>query len=926
MQRGVPKQFAMPIKMAVAILMSGSLAACGKFDSTEKLIADAQSYQKKGEDKAAIIQAKNALQKDPNNTEARLLLAKLYSDVGDAQSAEKEARKAIELGMPPPKAVPLLAASLLMQGKSQKALDELKALGDAVTDPEVLVVRGNAYFAQGKMDAAKESYESARKTSPDYPSALIGLAKIALTERDTTAATRLADRAVEVHPQNPDVWFFKGDLLRIQGQVEPALAAYDKLLSLKPGNAVAHIVKADVEIGAKKFEAARADIDAAKKASLNGMSVLYTQAYLDYAQGNYSAALESVQQVLRVAPEHMPSLLLVGAVELALGSSQQAEQHLRKYLDKNPGNLQASKLLIAALLKNDQAERAMGLANSALGKAPEDPQLLALAGEAYMKLKNFNKATEYFEKASALAPKTAPLRTALGMSRLAQGEEQRAISDLEVATQLDATSNAGITLIMTHVRLKNFDKALAVANTLEKDQPRNPLVPQLRGGIHLEMKDIKAARVDFEKALSLDQTYVPAAQSLARLDLQEKKPELARKRFESVLEKDKKNALAMTALAELASSQGNQQETTKWLERAAKENSDDPRPSMLLAAHYLRLGEQEKALVLAQNLQTLYPTRKEVLETLANVQAATKNLPAALETYKKLSVLMPESGEPYLKMASLHVASGNESAAAESLKKALSLQPDYLDAQLAQSGLDIKAKRYDAALKIARDIQKQRGQSPAGFVLEGDIYKVQNQPAQAVKAFEQAFSLNKASPILVKLHEAMKASGKGNEAEARLAAWIKENPNDIFVRMYAGADSLMNHRTEDAIVHYQAVLKVNPKNAIALNNIALAYHENRDPQALKFAEEAAALAPKAPAVLDTFGWILVENNNVAKGLPLLQQAVALDTNSDEIQLHYALGLIKSGNKAKAREELEKLLARSPGSTKAPEAQRLLKTL
>ena len=48
--------------------------------------------------------------------------------------------------------------------------------------------------------------------------------------------------------------------------------------------------------------------------------------------------------------------------------------------------------------------------------------MLALAGETYMQVHDFNKASAYLEKAAALSPKAAGLRTSLGLSRLAQGD------------------------------------------------------------------------------------------------------------------------------------------------------------------------------------------------------------------------------------------------------------------------------------------------------------------------------------------------------------------------------------------------------------------------------------------------------------------------------------------------------------------------
>ncbi len=286
---------------------------------------------------------------------------------------------------------------------------------------EISTLRGNSFLALGKAKEAKDLFELALKDKPDFSDAFIGLAKYSLSARDIEAATDFAEQAVTRDPKNADAWLFKGDLLRMQGKTDPALAAYDQVVKLKPNSFIAYLNKASLEIGAGKFEAAEADIKAARKAAPGSLMVFYTQALLDFNQGKNSAALDSLQQILSKAPEHMPSRLLAGAVQAALGSAPQAEQHLKYYLERDPENIYARKLLASVLLKNRQTQRAIDVLTPALKVSQQDPQLLALAGESYMQANDFTKATEYFEKASSIAPESAMLHTALGMSKLGQG-------------------------------------------------------------------------------------------------------------------------------------------------------------------------------------------------------------------------------------------------------------------------------------------------------------------------------------------------------------------------------------------------------------------------------------------------------------------------------------------------------------------------
>ena len=910
--------------MASALVLLGSLSGCGKTESSETLVAEAKQFIQKGDTKAAVIQLKNALLKNPSDVEARLTLGALYNDIGDAMSAEKEFRKAAELGAGPDQTAAGLANALMAQNQFQKVLDETEATSAGKAD--LLALRGDAHLGLGKAELARQSYEQALQASPKSSAALLGMARHALMQQDLEGARRLADQAATDNPNDPAVSMFKGGLLRAEGKTDEALAAYDQALKVKPGHRGANIEKAYIEIATGKFEAAQADINAANKASPGSLMVIYTQALLDHTQGKHAAAKESLQKVLRSAPEHMPSVLLAGSVEHALGSMPQAEQHLKKYIETVPGNSHARKLLVATLIKLGNISEAQTVLAPLMAEADKDPAVLALAGELSMHARDFGKASDYLERAAKIAPKAAAVRTSLAMSRLAQGDDARAIAELEESTRLDARSTkAGSLLVLTEMRLKRFDKALAAVNAMEAQQPNDPVVQNLKGGVYLGKGDSANARASFEKALALQSSYFPAVANLAQLDMKEKKPEMARKHLTAFLEKNKTSVEAMSGLAELAQMEGKAAEVTQWREKAQAENPDAVIPAMLLGTHYLRTGAKEKALTLVRKFQVANPKNPDLLDLLGQAQMANGDREGALESYSKLTGMAPKSAPAQMRLASVHMALNNPNAAAEDLKKALALDPNFLDAQLAQAELAMRSGKYDEALAIARQIQKLRPKDGVGYTVEGSVLQGQGKDAQAVRAYEQALALSGNVLIKTKLHSALVRSGKTADADARMAQWQKQAPEDVTLNMYVADTLLASKQYRDAIARLEPILQRAPNNPVVLNNLAWAYQQVKDPRALKTAERALASAGDSPAVLDTLGVILVEQGNHKRGLGYLQSAVAKSPNDASIRFHLAQALAKSGDKAGARKELEQVMA-SKGFARMDEARELQKTL
>ncbi len=382
----------------------------------------------------------------------------------------------------------------------------------------------------------------------------------------------------------------------------------------------------------------------------------------------------------------------------------------------------------------------------------------------------------------------------------------------------------------------------------------------------------------------------------------------------------------MEALARLASGQGQPAEAIGWLERACKEHPDALGLALRLVDYYARGGDTAKALVLAQKLQAGNPSNPDALAMLAQVQALRQNLPAAVDAYARLAVLMPGSSKPPLRIAALQLAMHDDGAAIAALKKALALDPELMDAHQMLLDILIGQKKFsDATLHVA-GLQQRRPQAAAGYKLEGDLKQTQGQPAAALAAYERAFALEPGGALMIQLHGALLASGKAGEADARMAQWLRQHPDDIPVRLHDASSKLVRNDFRAAIGQLEAVLQRDPNNLLALNDLAWAFQRINDKNALAYAERAYRLAPGSPAIMDTLGWICLESGDLARALPLLQKASALAPNAGEIRYHFGLVLAKSGDKRGARRELERLLASPAQFAKRAEAKAFLATL
>jgi FimV-like protein len=234
--------------------------------------------------------------------------------------------------------------------------------------------------------------------------------------------------------------------------------------------------------------------------------------------------------------------------------------------------------------------------------------------------------------------------------------------------------------------------------------------------------------------------------------------------------------------------------------------------------------------------------------------------------------------------------------------------------------------RSDEALAMIRQLQQDVPGSPVGFLMEGDFQQQQKKPALAAAAYDKAFAITKSSAVLLRSAQSLRMAGKEDEARQRVAQYAKSHPEDLQVTMFMAEAHLAAKEYKPAAALLEDIIKRAPNNGPALNNLAWAYQQLKDPRALATAEQAVKVAGDNPSVMDTLGWMLVEQGNTQRGLALLQKAAAAAPALPEVRYHLAVALHKSGDKTGARKELESLLAQNKPFAQQEEARSLLKTL
>jgi putative PEP-CTERM system TPR-repeat lipoprotein len=898
------------------------LAACGG-DSPPALVKSAKDYLAKGDAKAAVIQLRNALQKAPDNAEARYLLGTVLIDRRDPAGAIKELRRALELGYPADDVVPTLARALVDDGDTKELITEFgnTTLGRPDAQAALKTTLGNALLSLGNPKDAEVAFNAALVAKADDPDALLGLARLRAASGDLAGTKKIVDAILaQPHPP-PEATLFKAQLLVDENQPDAARALLEKTLEAKPDFLQARYQLASLLIAKGDLEQANAQVAAIRKVSPQDGRAYFFEALIASQHGDLPAAREAIQQVLKRSPDHVPSLLLAGEIEFRANQFNQAEDYLRRALHGAPGLPYAERLLATTYLRLGSPAHALEVLQPALSRGSRDPRLMAVAGEASLAVGDIPKAAQYFAQSTALDPGNAAARTRLGQVRFAEGDTEGAIRDLEAASAMEPNvSPADLALITDLLRQKQFDQALAAVGRLEQKQPNSALVYNLKGVVYLSKRDLVAARTNFERAVQIQANFLPAVNNLAQLDRMENKPDAARQRYQALLEKEPNNEQVLLGFANLVQSLGGDpSEIESLLKKAVVANPQSINARVALVSFYTRKGDGKQALLAAQEANNALPNDPRTLELLGRVQLVTGDATLAADTFGKLVAAQPGAAEPLMRLAGALAALKDYDKAIEKLREALKINPDLYEASRDIVAIYAMSGRADQALSEIKAIQKRQPKDMRGYVLEGDFLAAQKKWMQAEAAFRAAQQLAPDDgAVAVRIYAAMTNGGKPTAAELAVDKWLKEHPKDVVVPDYLAELALKKLDYKTAARQYEALVALQPDNVMFLNNLAWATGNLGDPKALSYAEKAAALAPANPSVLDTLGMLLVKQGNVKQGLEKVQKAAQLAPNQSDIRLHLAEALIKAGDKASARKELEALAqASSQPEAKSP---------
>lgn len=919
----------LPALLAIVLLGAPQAALANKSNPQARaFFQEAIDRHKAGDFNAAVIQLKNALQHEPDYGEARALLGELYIELGKGDSAEKELLAAAALGIPDEQLWIHLGYARLLQGRYAEVLGELER-NPPPQDREAdgAVLRGEALFGLRRTDEAAEALLRATQLSPQDPRAFVRLAEILSALRQHDQAEARVDRALELDPTLVRGLLLKGELRRLSGDTAQAMTYFDKALAAAPEGIAARLGRVTVLIDLNEDTLARTEIEALRSRSVKHPMVEYLDAVILARQQKFKEAQSALLSIGHRLDDYPPALLFRATLHYAMEELEQSRAMLARLLQLQPKSGPGRKLLAATMIKQGAAPEAVRILEEAGREANDDPQLLLLLGSAYLHLEDYTAATRALEQAVTMAPGNLRSVMQLAFGQLALGYFDEAQAGAGADRPTDELVLLSFLKGLAHLQSEAFERAVALAEQLAGHEQATPLALYLKGGAFFGMERFDEAQVAFEQVVEIAPDFLPAKNNLARLQLRKGERETAQRLSEAVLKQSPGNTDAMMLLAEIARQSGHADKAADWLRQTMSVAPTLVEPRLALIRLHIDQARFDAARELAEQTAATFFNDPRPLALQVEILLRRGEGDASLPLLSRLVEMEPDEPLHRYRLAEIYVGRGDRSLAKDQLYRVIQADKRQLTAYLRLIDLELEDDRGSVALTHVEAMRAAFPEAPAVDQVQGRILMRLGRPAEALEAYERAWSVVQTGELAVAVFEARAATTQDRTpALAELAKWVEANPGDSRARRFLAGALLDNGNYDESIDHYEILLAGRPEDPVFLNNLAWLYHQKRDGRALIYAERALAAAPSEAAIMDTLGWILLNRGETERAESILATAARRAPENPDIGYHFAEALERLGRRDEAKSLLSRILSEHREFASADAAQALMRKL
>ncbi|MBV9303802.1 MAG: tetratricopeptide repeat protein [Acidobacteriaceae bacterium] len=548
----------------------------------------AELYRVSGRIREAVEEAQTALKNNPEDLNARRVLARIYTQqIGDAQTNhvdEGMARKAVEEYKIIAEKDPKDVDSMVMLGRLDKLLGNSvdaeaafrKVLAADPDNEDAITGLAGVYSDRGDARAASELLEKLTKKNPS-PRALVVLANNYEQMRQYAQAADAYRKALALDPNRVELKAALAQDQALAGKLDDALKTYQELADANPRDAQPYLGMSQIYRERKDFAQARKMSDKAKEIDPENLEVRYNEVGLLEDEGKTNEAIATLKGILDSTSRH-------------------------NYDENQRAN--RSKMLeqLGYLYRNsDQYDQAVDAYRQiAALDANFAPRAEAQIIDTYRAEKDYAKAQQESDAALKKFPNERTIREVYAQLLTDEGKSDTAIAELKKS--LDGKNDREIYIAIAEVYEKSrnyseMSKALDAAEKLSQDKSEKATVLFMRGAMYERQKQYDLAEKMFRQVLDVDPANASALNYLGYMlaDRNVRLPE-AQDLIKRAVDTEPNNYAFLDSLGWVYYRLNRLDDAQRQLERSLQLMSKDPTIHDHLGDVYFKQGKIKQAI------------------------------------------------------------------------------------------------------------------------------------------------------------------------------------------------------------------------------------------------------------------------------------------------------------------------------------------
>lgn len=846
--------FRRPLLLLLSWLLALALAACG-FDTKtpEEIRLEARSRISEHDYKAAEIHLKNLLRENPDDIEARWLLADAYMRQWKLDAAYKELEKALELGMAPDAVYPKLARAYYSAPSHRRLLElDPEAVG---SEAGAVVLAYQALALMNRDDERAESALSrAESLAPDAGDVQFARIMLMLGQGQRDAArARLESLSITdpyIHSQVGRIYLRLKDLDQARSHLSAALEAGARYYNV-------HIDLALIELAASNREAVKSHLGQLRAIAPRHPAVDYIQGLLLFTDGEYAQAQGHFERVISTYEEFIPAYMYLGLTHYALNNDQQASDYLERFVNAMHSYYPLDKIRAHVAFRLGNHAQAIQLLERLRQLKPDDASVLALLGESYLRTGDMDSVREVVNALLEQDPDNMAYRMNLGMLLLDSGQSEAGLAEIDrVVETAPEPLQIRKLVALKLIDRGDVDKAAKLIDSVLAEFPDNAEFKELRGMVHATRGETDQAEAAFLAAVDANPEDIGALSNLAVFYLRQGNAQEAEKYYRRILTLDPVEPRANLGLARIMVQRGEADTAERHIEAALQDG--DPRTRISAANIYNQLGRYHRTVTLLRNQQSDASSGQAGL-ALAHAYLEQGNYPAADYTLGRLPDTYQDLMDYLLLRARTSLALGDQEQAAAAATRVLERDERNFTALMILSQTALLQGRIDTAASMVSRLERYYPQSSEARMFAAVLESVKGDEQGSIEYFEQLYRQLRMPRLAILLSDKYLKTGAPDRAETILQDWLDQAGEDLEVMAALGRLYIQTEQHDRATAMYRRILDRSPDHVAALNNYAMLIAGERPAEALRHAEKAYFMQRDNPAIKDTYNRLLELN-------------------------------------------------------------------